>query len=232
MKPYLIVLDLDGTLMLDFATYDDETFDYLRHLNQLGHLIMLATGRPKRSSYFVYKALNLHTPLINYNGAFISNPTDSNYPITDFRISKDDLLDIINYIRPYLINVFCEIIDDIYVQDYNEEIKPFLHIDGGVLHSGEIKDILPDNPNGALFFLKKEAIIDFVDYIKKNYSNQLLARYWEVNNVEMLSRFRTKGQQEKIKNIASYVLNMHVNIIIFPKKEPLQLVMVTMTLNY
>lgn len=168
--------------MLDFATYDDETFDYLRHLNQLGHLIMLATGRPKRSSYFVYKALNLHTPLINYNGAFISNPTDCNYPITDFRISKDDLLDIINYIRPYLINVFCEIIDDIYVQDYNEEIKPFLHIDGGVLHSGEIKDILPDNPNGALFFLKKEAIIDFVDYIKKNYSNQLLARYWEVNN--------------------------------------------------
>ncbi|MEI3526973.1 MAG: HAD family hydrolase [Bacilli bacterium] len=181
MKPYLIVLDLDGTLMLDFATYDDETFDYLRHLNQLGHLIMLATGRPKRSSYFVYKALNLHTPLINYNGAFISNPTDCNYPITDFRISKDNLLDIINYIRPYLINVFCEIIDDIYVQDYNEEIKPFLHIDGGVLHSGEIKDILPDNPNGALFFLK-EAIIDFVDYIKKNYSNQLLARYWEVNN--------------------------------------------------
>lgn len=181
MKPYFIVLDLDGTLMLDFATYDDETFDYLRHLNQLGHIIMLATGRPKRSSYFVYKALNLYTPLINYNGAFISNPTDSNYPVTDLRISKDALLDIIHYIRPYLINVFCEIIDDIYVQDYNEEIKPFLHIDGGVLHSGEIKDILPDNPNGALFFLKKEAIIDFIDYIKKNYNGKLLARYWEVD---------------------------------------------------
>ncbi|MFR7880058.1 MAG: HAD hydrolase family protein [Christensenellales bacterium] len=48
MKPYLIVLDLDGTLMLDFATYDDETFDYLRHLNQLGHLIMLASRKTKK----------------------------------------------------------------------------------------------------------------------------------------------------------------------------------------
>lgn len=125
MKPYLIVLDLDGTLMLDFATYDDETFDYLRHLNQLGHLIMLATGRPKRSSYFVYKALNLHTPLINYNGAFISNPTDSNYPITDFRISKDDLLDIINYIRPYLINVFVKLLMIYMFKITMKKLNPF-----------------------------------------------------------------------------------------------------------
>ncbi len=182
MKPYLIALDLDGTLMLDFATYDEETFAYIRHLNELGHIVMIATGRPKRSSYFIYKALNLHTPLVNYNGAFISNPSNPNYPITDYRISRENLLDIIEHIRPYLINVFCEIIDDIYVQNYNEEIKPFLHIDGGNLHTGEIKDILPDNPNGALFFLQKEAIDILVSYIKKNYLNKLLSRHWEIDD--------------------------------------------------
>ena len=31
-EPYLIVLDLDGTLMLDFSHYDEETFAYLRKL--------------------------------------------------------------------------------------------------------------------------------------------------------------------------------------------------------
>lgn len=181
MKPYLIVLDLDGTLMLDFTTYDKETFDYLRKLSNEGHIIMLATGRPKRSSYFVYEALKLSTPLINYNGARITNPKDPNYPITDLRISKKDLLDIIEHIRPFLINVFCEIIEDIYVQDYNNEIHPFLHTEGGVLHSGELKDILPGNPNGALFFLKKEAINNFENYIKTNYSKKLLSRFWEVD---------------------------------------------------
>lgn len=181
MKPYLIVLDLDGTLMLDFLNYNKETFEYLRKLKQDGHIIMLATGRPKRSSYFVYEALGLDTPLINYNGARITNPKDDNYPVTDLRINREDLLDIIEYIRPHLVNVFCEIIDDIYVQDYNEEIHPFLHVDGGVLHSGELKDILPGHPNGALFFLEKCAIEEFETFIKENYSETLLSRYWEMD---------------------------------------------------
>lgn len=178
MEPYLIVLDLDGTLMKSFDEYDEETFEYLRKLSNDGHIIVLATGRPMRSSIFVYQALNLKTPLINYNGARVANPLDSSYPVTDLRISRTDLLDIIEHIRPHLINVFCEIIEDIYVQDYNEEIHPFLHTDGGILHSGELKDILPGDPNGALFFLEKDAIEYFENYIKDNYSDTLLSRFW------------------------------------------------------
>lgn len=191
-KPYLIVLDLDGTLMLDFSNYDEETFEYLRKLKDDGHIIMLATGRPQRSSYFVYEALGLNTPLINYNGARITNPKDQNYPITDFRIKREDLLDIIEHIRPHLINVFCEIIDDIFVQNYNKEIHPFLHVDGGVLHSGELKDILPDNPNGALFFLEKCAISDFVNFIETNYKDVLLSRYWEMDGNYIVEIYNPK----------------------------------------
>ena len=106
MEKHLIVLDLDGTLMTDLTSYDEETFAYLKELNEQGHIIMLATGRPKRSSYFVYEKLNLHTPLINYNGALVSNPVDNNFHVTDIRIKREDLLDIIEKIRPYLINVF------------------------------------------------------------------------------------------------------------------------------
>lgn len=184
MDKYLIVLDLDGTLMLDFSNYDEETFEYLRKLNNDGHIIMLATGRPLRSSYFVYQALGLHSPLINYNGARITNPTDPNYPVTDLRISKDDLIDIIEHIRPKLINVFCEVIEDIYVQSYNDDIHPFLHVDEkfGRLISGELKDNLKENPNGSLFFLEKDAIDDFVNYINNNYKGILFPRYWEMGN--------------------------------------------------
>lgn len=184
MKPYLIVLDLDGTLMLDFSTYDMETFDYLRKLKHDGHIIILATGRPLRSSYFVYDALGLDTPLINYNGARITNPKDANYPITDLRINRNDLLDIIEHSRKDMINVFCEIIDDIYVLDYNEDIHPFLHIhsDYGKVHVGELKDTLPDHPNGALFFLKKEGVESFVTYVNTYYQGKLFPRYWEVTN--------------------------------------------------
>ncbi len=177
-KPHLIVLDLDDTLMTGFTTYDEETFEYLRYLKSCGHIIMIATGRPFRSSHFVYEALNLNTPLINYNGARVTNPKDPLFPVTDLRIDKDDLLEIIEHIRPSLINVFCEIIDDIYVMNYNEEIHPFLHVEGGNLHTGELKDILPDNPNGALFFLNEEYIHIFENYINNEYNGKLLTRYW------------------------------------------------------
>ena len=80
MKPYLIVIDLD------FSHYDQETVDYIKKLSHEGHKIMLATGRPLRSSYFVYEALGLDTPLINYNGARVTNPKDPNYPTTDLLI--------------------------------------------------------------------------------------------------------------------------------------------------
>ena len=45
---------------------------------------------------------------------------------------SEDLLDIIEKIRPYLINVFCEIHDDIYVMDYNDNVHSYLHVDGGM----------------------------------------------------------------------------------------------------
>lgn len=185
-KPYLITLDLDGTLMTGFSTYDQETMDYLNELRKRGHIIVLATGRPYRSSNFIYELLHLNTPLINYNGARVTNPSDPNFPITDLRIEKSDLIDIIEHIRPCLINVFCEIIDDIYVMDYNEEIHPFLHVDGGILHSGEIKDILPGNPNGALFFLNKDKVTEFEDFIKNQYTGKLLSRYWETGGYHIV----------------------------------------------
>lgn len=216
MKPYLIVLDLDGTLMLSFDKYDEETFAYLRKLSSEGHIIVLATGRPKRSSYFVYEALNLKTPIINYNGARVTNPTDNLYPTTDLRISRSDLIDIIEHIRPHLINVFCEIIEDIYVLDYNEKIKPFLHIEGGVLHVGEIKDILPDDPNGALFFLEKDAISDFEEYIKTNYSKTLLSRYWEVDNSYIVEIYNPKVDKSfGVKDMMDYYHIPHERTMAF-----------------
>lgn len=205
MEPYLIILDLDGTLMLSFDTYDEETFSYLRSLSNDGHKIVLATGRPKRASFNIYQALNLNTPIINYNGARVIHPNDNLYPITDLRINRSDLLDIIDYIRPYLINIFCEIGEEIYVLDYNDQIKPFLHIEGGVLHTGEIKDILPDNPNGALFFLQKEGIAKLEQHVKAHYNDRLLSRFWGVGDSYIVEIFNPMVDKSvSIKNLMEY----------------------------
>ena len=53
MKPYLICLDLDGTLLNDNKEISDYTKQVLTTLKQ-GHRIMIATGRPYRASQIYY----------------------------------------------------------------------------------------------------------------------------------------------------------------------------------
>lgn len=178
MEKHLIIIDLDGTLMLNFMEYEKDAVNYLKKLNKLGHKIIIATGRPFRSSYFVYKEIGLDTPIINYNGALVSNPEDHLFPKTDLRISRNSLFDILNYCGNSLINVFSEIHDDIYVYKYDELTHPYLHVDGGCLHQGRLQDTLPDDPNGSILFVKQEFVKPLEDYIKKNYSSTLRSRYW------------------------------------------------------
>ncbi len=180
MEKHLIIIDLDGTLMLDFKTYDAETIDYLKKLKNDGHIIVIATGRPLRSSYFVYQAIGLNTPIINYNGALVANPNDPSFPKTDLRVEKNDLIKIFDFVGDKMINVFGEIHDDIYVLDYNQEIHDFLHVDGGTLHVGPMQETLPDNPNGCLMFVNSDFVDELQEFVEKNFSDRLRSRHWSV----------------------------------------------------
>ena len=74
MRKYLIALDLDGTILYDFDTISDELSAFLLRVQQDGHRIVIATGRPYRSSKFAYERFRLDTPIINYNGGLITHP--------------------------------------------------------------------------------------------------------------------------------------------------------------
>jgi len=177
MYKHLIVVDLDGTLMFNFKKYERKAVHLLKKLNKK-HIVMIATGRPLRSSMFMYKKMKLSSPIINYNGALVSNPVDSNFPTTDLRVNKDDILDILEYIGDDLLNVFSEIHDNIYVLKVDKVIRPYMHVKGGKLHIGTLREILPENPNGCIIFVKDGASERVEKYIIENYSDTLRFRYW------------------------------------------------------
>lgn len=66
MQPHLICLDLDGTLLNDNKEISSYTKQVLNELQQRGHQIMIATGRPYRASQMYYHELNLTTPIVNF----------------------------------------------------------------------------------------------------------------------------------------------------------------------
>ena len=76
MKIHMVAIDLDGTLLNSDKEITQTTAGILRSArDQAGVKIVLATARPPRSVMPFYELLDLDTPMINYNGALVIDPT-------------------------------------------------------------------------------------------------------------------------------------------------------------
>lgn len=179
MNKKLIAIDLDGTLLKDWETITDETVHYLRKLKEAGHILVIATGRPYRSSVNFYDAIGLNTPLINYNGGLVTSKNDPNFVDYSLYIDKDHIIDIFNKNVEHIENAFCEIKDDIYLLKDDERIEPLLHnFNGAQLHVGQFEDTLPGPTNGFIIIAKKNQGKHIEDYIKANHKEAVLSRNW------------------------------------------------------
>ncbi len=179
MKKYLFVLDLDGTLLLDWETISQESVDYLRYIQTLGHKVVLATGRPFRSSEEFYDKIGLDTPLINYNGGLVTSKNDSNFKGYSLTVDLDSVLDIFESNKEYIQNAFGEVRDDIYLLRNTEEIQPLLHnFNGARLFVGDFKDILKTPTNGFIIISKKGQGAQIENFVEEHYKDKVLHRNW------------------------------------------------------
>ena len=181
-KNYLIAIDLDGTLLTGFDRWDEKSFKLLHKLSN-DHMIVIATGRPLRSSRFYYDLLGLKTPIINYNGALLHNPHDPTFPKQMIYIKRDNLFAFLHDNDDIITNAFCEIEDDIYLHRNTEEVLPYLHLDGGNLHIGPLETILSSDPNGAIIFSHLGTEDRLLDYVKEHFNGSISLRFWHVEDI-------------------------------------------------
>lgn len=71
MKKYLIILDVDGTLVKDGFRVHEKNKEVLKKLHKMGHTIMLATGRHYSFSKSILDDLDISSPIIHTNGSLI-----------------------------------------------------------------------------------------------------------------------------------------------------------------
>jgi Cof subfamily protein (haloacid dehalogenase superfamily) len=76
MKIHLLAIDLDGTLLNSAKQITQTTAGILRTARQMaGVQVVLASARPPRSVMPFHTLLELDTPMINYNGALVYEPS-------------------------------------------------------------------------------------------------------------------------------------------------------------
>lgn len=71
MEKHIIALDLDGTLLTDQKTISEKNLKTIQAAKEAGHIVVIATGRPHRGSKQYYAQMDLTTPMVNMNGAYV-----------------------------------------------------------------------------------------------------------------------------------------------------------------
>lgn len=181
MKKYLIALDLDGTILYDFDSLSETLCDFMHKIQDLGHKIVIATGRPFRSSKFVYERFGLDTPIINYNGGLITHPKDKNFKCVNYTVDKEYIIDIFENNIEHIRNAFSEVFDSIYLYKVEKEIEPLLHVEGSTgLIVGNLRDTLKANPNGFIIIGKQGRGKIMKEYIDNKYQGKIKCRIWNL----------------------------------------------------
>lgn len=208
-KRCLICTDLDGTLLNKDCYIRSYSREVINKLSRQGHIVCLFTARPERASIAYYRQLRLKTPLVNYNGAVIFNPTDPGFKPINFFINREVIYKIFDnsVIQKLLLNVIFETPDGTYfLKDFRKKVT-----------NNQVKQEL------AKFNIYTTKDIKFVsdDFAKlKNGAYSIL--------VELRDMSKAKILEEEIRKVCSSVVvrswtEEHVGTIIeinslFPNK--------------
>lgn len=178
-EKHLIALDLDGTLLKDDKTISPFTKDILKKTREQGHVVMIATGRPFRSSEMYYRELELDTPVVNFNGAFVHHPLDSSWgayhtPL-DIKVAKD----IVDACRSFQFhNIIAEVIDEVYFHYHDEKLLDIFGLGNPKITTGDLVNYLHDAPTSLLIHTEEEDVKKIRSHLSDVHAEVIEHRRW------------------------------------------------------
>ncbi|KHD85912.1 Cof-type HAD-IIB family hydrolase [Heyndrickxia ginsengihumi] len=178
-KPYLIALDLDGTLLNDEKTISLKTKSVLQKAMENGHIVMISTGRPFRSSYQYYQELNLHSPIVNFNGALIHHPRNDQWGIYHEPLSLDVVKTIIETCENFrLHNIIAEVKDDVYLHQHDPKLLDIFHAGSPTITTGHLVQHLKDHPTSLLIHADQKDVKSIRQYLSDVHAEVIDHRRW------------------------------------------------------
>jgi Cof subfamily protein (haloacid dehalogenase superfamily) len=175
----LIALDLDGTLLNKQKMISPRTKKVLEEAKNMGHHLVIATGRPPRASVQYYHELGLTTPMVNFNGALVHHVTDESWGHHHFPLERETALEVLDVCERYGIqNVMAEIMDEYYLKQHDENFVRILADGRAPLGVGVIHDLLHDHPTSLLIQAHEDAVHELRAHLREHHAHVVEHRYW------------------------------------------------------
>ncbi|WP_031488901.1 Cof-type HAD-IIB family hydrolase [Ureaplasma canigenitalium] len=218
---FLITCDLDGTLLDSEGKLSEKTIQGVKKLVEDGHIFCIVTGRPIRGALHVYEQLGLKTLMANYNGAYISNPTDINFTPINMPFSKNIVKAILcdPYISKNISNAVVEAnnearllndhMDPVIWKSFRDIFHVKMEEGGNLSHNLENKiENIKDDVNALLLNVDSKSLFDTMVYHIKQIAPTLAVRSWSTSSadtvevIEINSAFADKAMA--MRYLSSY----------------------------
>lgn len=176
---HLIVLDLDGTLLKDNKTISSKTKKVLFKAKEAGHEVMIATGRPYRSSEMYYRELELNSPVVNFNGAFVHHPKDHNFGVHHSPLDMSVAKDIVESCNSFHFhNIVAEVIDDVYIHYHDEKLLEIFSYGNPNITTGDLRKFLHDSPTSMLIHSEEDQVNQIRQHLAEVHAEVIEQRSW------------------------------------------------------
>ena len=182
MNKYLIITDLDNTLLNKKSKISLTSKLYIKKLIKQGHYFILASGRPYQACISFYNELKLNSYLVCDNGGSIIHPIDNSKNIIK-NIPLNIFQEFLNEIKDYIYAGMSATQEVVYYQ--NPELIPdwMKHdIKERKIIVGNLNEIVNTSPIIPNIFIKTEYLEIVKEILAKDkYKNIISYRHWSTN---------------------------------------------------
>lgn len=176
---HLIALDLDGTLLTDERTISPFTKKVIRKAREEGHIVMIATGRPFRSSEMYYNELQLDTPIVNFNGAFIHHPQDRSFGFYHSPVDIKIVKDIVEALDSFTFhNIIAEVMDDLYFHCHDKKLNEIFQVGNPNVTTGDLRKFLQHPPTSMLVHTTEDELAKIRQHLSSLHAEVIMQRSW------------------------------------------------------
>ncbi|KAA0546495.1 HAD family phosphatase [Bacillus sp. BGMRC 2118] len=179
MKPHIIAIDLDGTLLTDSKVISSRTKRTLQTAMEAGHHVVIATGRPYRASKGYYQELGLTSPMVNFNGALVHHPSSPSWGIHHSPFDIQTAKEIIHSTESFSVkNILAEVMDDVYLHYHDENIMNWVGMGNPKVQTGNLKEILQHDPTSILIHAEESMLTDIRTHLSEIHAEVIDHRKW------------------------------------------------------
>ena len=206
IRPKIIFVDLDGTILKDYHEIHEENLNVLKEINKSGIPVCIVTGRSYSRCKHFYEQLELTTPLCVFNGAYVFSPSDENYPNFVGGVNKEDLLNFLKTITNLYTSVVCDLEDVMYVERFDEHDDISLVLEGANIIEGSLEENLPTNPFSVILQAKNmEAKARIFEIVQSFPSLQV--NTWNLKKYPLILEitYHKVNKGKAVKHICNYL---------------------------